>query len=320
LLRLIVRLTLLLWLMLIFCIALGTLISPRAQFASLTRCPSHVGFSNIVLVDADRRLSVCLTHDSETRSRPFWSPDGEKLAYLSYEAINILTIASGHTQQIINRSTPIVSSNFSPHWSPDGQQILLMVRQTRDSEQLLLYDFRQQAFVPLPYGDALQVEWSPADPTTALVTTEQGVTLWRADQAPKPIGFGRAVWLPHGTGFLTLDGNQVTRWSADGETLKDYVLDDMLLSFALSPQGDHAVISFLAASQTYYILDFASGEQRVIPALPNPMTYMVSYSPDARWRLYVQSNPVLESTDNGRLTALTTLEGTVYSVWRPVQR
>ena len=72
---------------------------------------------------------------------PAWSPDGKRLAYVSFESgkpvVYVHTLASGQRQAVAN----LRGSNSAPAWSPDGR--MLAVTLTREGlSQVFLQPFQ----------------------------------------------------------------------------------------------------------------------------------------------------------------------------------
>ena len=64
---------------------------------------------------------VQLTSDSLNQSDPAWSPDGEKIAYMSFDGMHIVA-RDGSTDQWVPNSNYL---GFGLAWSPDGSSIVL---------------------------------------------------------------------------------------------------------------------------------------------------------------------------------------------------
>ncbi|MBA3868420.1 MAG: PD40 domain-containing protein [Anaerolineae bacterium] len=77
------------------------------------------------MLSGDVRL---LTDQIITRSRPFWSPDSQKIAFVSYNQrlnfpIHIIDISSGTINDLSNNSKGLVTQD-AISWSPDNRQIV----------------------------------------------------------------------------------------------------------------------------------------------------------------------------------------------------
>jgi TolB protein len=72
---------------------------------------------NVFMIDADGTGLTDLTDPSESAAAPEWSPDGERLAYVSSSELRVLHVAS--------RTVLVVTTGDidAPHWSPDGSQL-----------------------------------------------------------------------------------------------------------------------------------------------------------------------------------------------------
>jgi TolB protein len=83
--------------------------------------------NRLVVADSDGFGERTLLSSSQPIMSPAWSPDGESLAYVSFEQGRALvyakSLASGKT--ILLAALP--GSNSAPAWSPDGQQLALVL-------------------------------------------------------------------------------------------------------------------------------------------------------------------------------------------------
>lgn len=95
------------------------------------------GRYELQIADADGGNAQSALASREPIISPAWSPDGNKLAYVSFEAkkpvVYVHDLASGRRHVVAN----FKGSNSAPAWSPDGKQLAVVL--TKDgSSQLYL--------------------------------------------------------------------------------------------------------------------------------------------------------------------------------------
>ncbi|MBR0566736.1 Tol-Pal system protein TolB [Azoarcus sp. L1K30] len=87
------------------------------------------------IADADGMNAQAALVSREPIISPSWSPDGQRLAYVSFEAkkpiVYIHTLATGQRQVVAN----FKGSNSAPTWSPDGTQLAVVL--TKDGQSQL---------------------------------------------------------------------------------------------------------------------------------------------------------------------------------------
>jgi TolB protein len=88
----------------------------------------------LMLADFDGARPQLLRETTEPMLSPVWSPDGRRVAYVSFEttrpAIYIQEIASGRREQITN----FRGLNGAPAWSPDGQKLAMALSKDGNPE------------------------------------------------------------------------------------------------------------------------------------------------------------------------------------------
>ncbi|NMG36199.1 Tol-Pal system protein TolB [Azoarcus sp. TTM-91] len=79
------------------------------------------------IADADGANPQAALVSREPIISPAWSPDGQRLAYVSFEQkkpiVYVHTLATGQRQVVAN----FKGSNSAPTWSPDGQQLAVVL-------------------------------------------------------------------------------------------------------------------------------------------------------------------------------------------------
>ncbi len=92
------------------------------------------GQFRLQIADADGQGAVTALSSTEPIISPVWSPDGSKLAYVSFEkkkpVIYVHTLASGQRQVVAN----FKGSNSAPAWSPDGRKLAIVLSKDGNSQ------------------------------------------------------------------------------------------------------------------------------------------------------------------------------------------
>ncbi len=97
------------------------------------------GWYELQVADADTHNAFTIARSPEPIISPAWSPDGSRIAYVSFESkkpvVYVQRLADGSRQVLAN----FRGSNSAPAWSPDGRQ--LAVTLSRDAvSQIYLID------------------------------------------------------------------------------------------------------------------------------------------------------------------------------------
>ena len=92
------------------------------------------GQFRLQIADADGQGAVTALSSTEPIISPVWSPDGSKLAYVSFEkkkpVIYVHALASGQRQVVAN----FKGSNSAPAWSPDGRKLAIVLSKDGNSQ------------------------------------------------------------------------------------------------------------------------------------------------------------------------------------------
>ncbi|GGC84418.1 Tol-Pal system beta propeller repeat protein TolB [Vreelandella lutescens] len=165
----------------------------------------------LYVADADgRRSQQVLTSDQPIMS-PSWSPDGRKLAYVSFEtgkaSIYIQDVNTGQRVQ----ATSFDGINGAPTWSPDGRRIAMSLSKDGQPEIYVL-DVANRSLDRITQSNSIDTEpaWSP-DGRSIIFTSDRsgGPQIYQ-----HVMGSGE-------TNRLTFTGNYNARarFSPDGEQI-----------------------------------------------------------------------------------------------------
>ena len=147
--------------------------STRIAYVTSTGLDSEQHFE-LVVADADGFAPQSIVGSPEPLLSPAWSPDGKRLAYVSFEqgnsAIYIQDVATG-ARELLSAGRGI---NGAPSFSPDGRKIALTLSRTGNPEIFVKF-FSTGREIQLTNHWAIDTEpvWSP-DGSTLYFTSDRG--------------------------------------------------------------------------------------------------------------------------------------------------
>ena len=146
----------------------------RIAYITVKRLEGKKKLYSLQIADADGYNPQILLESPEPLMSPAWSPDGKKLAYVSFESRNsniyIQDILSGRRQRIA--SNPGINS--APAWSPDGSRLALTLSKGGDPEIFILH-LSSNTLQQVTHNRAIDTEpsWSP-DGNKLAFTSDRG--------------------------------------------------------------------------------------------------------------------------------------------------
>lgn len=126
------------------------------------------------VADADGYNPQTIVTSSEPLMSPAWSPDGRKLAYVSFEkgrpAVYVQEVFTGRRQKLVS----FKGINGAPAWSPDGRKLALTLSKD-GSPDIYVLNINRKTLIRLTKHYAIDTEpsWSP-DGREIIFTSDRG--------------------------------------------------------------------------------------------------------------------------------------------------
>ena len=144
-----------------------------AYVTALTAATSKHEY-HLNIADSDGFNEQTILNSAKPLMSPAWSPDGQQLAYVSFEAqrpqIFIQQVFNGQRQRL----TDFEGLNSAPVWSPDGKYLAMTLSKSGNPE-LYLFEIATRKLTKLTNHPAIDTEptWSP-DGSKLVFTSDRG--------------------------------------------------------------------------------------------------------------------------------------------------
>lgn len=148
--------------------------STRIMYVTSTGTPENPR-SQLNIADADGRRAETILRSSEPILSAAWGPEGERIAYVSFEkdrrpAIYLRNLRDGTEQQLTNYP----GLNSAPSFSPDGERLALVLSKDGDPDIYVLdLKTRRLRRITRHYAIDTEPSWGP-DGESIIFTSDRG--------------------------------------------------------------------------------------------------------------------------------------------------
>jgi len=228
--------------------------STRIAFITVEGTPPQQRY-RLIVADADGERQQVIASSTEPLMSPAWSPDGQSLAYVSFEdkvsAIYVQTLRTGERRRVSARA----GINGAPAWSPDGSTLALTLSRKDGDVDVYTLKLSNQTLTRMTFDPGIDTEpaWS----------TDGRKLYFMSDRAGGPQIYEVDVNDPKRATRVTFEGsyNARPRVSPDGKQLAVVHLD----------RGNFRIATIDLASKAVQVL--TQGRQDESPSFaPNGAT------------------------------------------------
>jgi TolB protein len=265
----------------------GSFASRLAYVAVEGRAPQQK--FRLVVADADGENAATVLTSAQPLMAPAFSPDGTKLAYVSFEggrsAVWVQALRTGERQRVSARG----GLNDAPAWSPDGTRLALAIASTDGNVDLWLLNLADNSLLRVTEDPAIDTEpaFSP-DGQALYFTSDRG---GRAQVYRASLAGGKPQRVTFEGGY-----NARPRVSADGSRI--------------------ALVTSAAGGYRIGVQELTGGTPRVVTEGPNDES--PAFAPNGQWLVFAArrgGRGVLATVaiDSGARTVLSTAAADIRS-------
>lgn len=144
--------------------------STRIAYVTVNRLDAKHSTYRLQIADADGYDAKTVLESKQPLLSPAWSPDGNRLAYVSFEdrnsAVYVQDVRSGQRQKVVSGS----GINSAPAFSPDGRR-LAVTRSQEGNPDIYVVDIASGQQTRVTTSEAIDTEASWAPDGSAIVFT-----------------------------------------------------------------------------------------------------------------------------------------------------